>query len=54
LTYLLSTRGPIDGSSALPALGLPYRPFETTVADALHWWASNGMLEPSLAGARRT
>jgi len=54
LEYLLTTRGHIDGSSALPALGLPYRPFETTVADALDWWASNGMLEPSLAGARRT
>lgn len=49
LEFLLRTRGPIDGSSGLPALGSPYRPFETTVRDALAWWASNGMLDRSLA-----
>lgn len=54
LEYLLTTRGPIDGSGSLPALGLRYRPFETTVADALEWWASNGTVQASLAGARRT
>ncbi len=51
LEFLLGTRGPIDGSSGLPALGLRYRPFETTVADALGWWARNGMLDPSLGTA---
>ncbi len=50
LEYLLSTRGPIDGSSGLPALGLGYRPFEATVSDTLEWWARNGMLDPALAG----
>jgi len=49
LEFLLRTRGPIDGSSGLPALGSRYRPFETTVRDALAWWASNGMLDRSLA-----
>lgn len=51
LEFLLGTRGLIDGSSGLPALGLRYRPFEASVADSLAWWARNGMLEPSLAGA---
>lgn len=50
LEFLLRTSGPIDGSSGLPALGLWYRPFETTVRDALAWWARNGMLDPSQVG----
>jgi len=50
LEYLLTTRGRIDGSSGLPALGLSYRPFETTVSDTLEWWARNGMLDPALVG----
>lgn len=49
LEYLFNTRGTIDGSSGLPALGLRYRPFQTTVADAMDWWARNGMLDSSLA-----
>lgn len=48
LEYLLGTRGPIDGESGLPALGLTYRPFETTVTDSLEWWARNGMLDPTV------
>ncbi len=53
LEYLLTTRGRIDGSSGLPALGLSYRPFETTVADSLDWWARNGMLDSSILRAAR-
>ena len=53
LEYLLSIRGRIDGSSGLPALGLSYRPFETTLADALDWWARNGMLDLSTLGTAR-
>lgn len=49
LEYLLRTRGAIDGSSGLPALGLSYRPFAATVADSLDWWARHGMLDASLA-----
>ncbi len=48
LEYLLATRGQIDGSSGLPAVGLGYRPFATTVADSLEWWAQNGMLDSTL------
>jgi nucleoside-diphosphate-sugar epimerase len=54
IEYLLGTRGPIDGSSGLPALGLTYRSFATTVSDSLDWWARNGMLDPTLAGATRS
>ncbi len=50
IEYLLGTRGPIDGSSGLPALGLTYRSFVTTVSDSLDWWARNGMLDATILG----
>jgi len=50
LEYLLSTHGPIDGTSGPPALGLAYRPFESTLRDTLGWWAANGIVTRELAG----
>ena len=44
------TLGRVDGASGLPALGLAYRPFESTLRDALEWWATNGALPASATG----
>lgn len=50
LEYVL-TAPPVDGSSATAVLGVRYRPFAETVADAIRWWAANGTIDRWLAGA---
>ena len=50
LEYVL-TCPPVDGLSATAALGLSYRRFEETLADAIRWWAANGTIDSRLAGA---
>ena len=42
--------GPVDGAGALGRLGVPDRPFETSIGDAIRWWAENGVVPRALAG----
>jgi hypothetical protein len=40
----------IDGSRAERELGIRYRPLDETLADAIRWWVSKGMLDKRTAG----
>jgi dihydroflavonol-4-reductase len=53
LEFIL-TLGQVDGRSGLPALGLEYRPFESTLRETLDWWVANGVLPPDSAVAGAT
>ncbi len=48
------TTPPIDGSTGEALLGVPYRPLEASLTDAIRWWAANGIIEQDLAGRLAT
>ena len=48
--YVLEAPSVIDGSLATRELGIDYRDLDETLADAVRWWAANGIIPPELAG----
>ncbi|HEV8516232.1 MAG TPA: NAD-dependent epimerase/dehydratase family protein [Candidatus Limnocylindrales bacterium] len=50
LEYVLDCPPVIDGALAERELGIRYRDLDETLADAIRWWAANGVIPVELAG----
>jgi hypothetical protein len=50
LDFLLGSALSVDTSATERELGLQFRPFRESAADAIRWWAANGTIDPKLAG----
>ncbi len=50
IEYVLTSPLDIDGSRATLELGITYHDVDETLADAIRWWAANGVIARKLAG----